>query len=290
MSHLFCFGYGYTARYLSQSLQAQGWQITGTYRNEASIEALKKDNVTPVAYAGTQPIDNIEDVLEGVTHILVSIPPDENGDIVVRHHGADLINMGSDLKWLGYLSTTGVYGDRGGDWVDETMPSAPTTERGRRRTKAETDWQNLVPQGLPAHFFRLAGIYGPERNQLKTVQAGTARRIVKTGQMFGRIHIDDIIQVLLASIKTPAPGEVYNVCDDEPAPPQDVIAFAADLLNMAPPPEIAFDKAELSDMAKSFYAENKKVANNKIKQQLGVQLAYPTYREGLTALLKDFHM
>jgi len=204
--------------------------------------------------------------------------------------GRHLINMGADLKWLGYLSTTGVYGDRQGDWVDETMPSAPTTPRGRRRTKAEADWSQLVDKGVPAHLFRLAGIYGPARNQLKTVKAGTARRIVKPGQMFGRIHVDDIVQVLLASIKTPAPGAAYNVCDDEPAPPQDVIAFAANLLSMAPPTELAFDKAGLSEMAKSFYAENKKVANKKIKQELGVQLAYPTYREGLIALLKDFHM
>ena len=290
MSHLFCFGYGYTARYLSQSLQTQGWQITGTYRHQASIEAFSQDNVTPVAYAGTQPIDNIADVLEGVTHILVSIPPDENGDIAARHHGDDLINLGSDLNWLGYLSTTGVYGDRQGAWVDETTPSAPTTERGRRRTKAEADWCDLANQGVPAHLFRLAGIYGPGRNQLETVKAGTARRIVKPGQMFGRIHVDDIVRVLMASIKTPTPGEAYNVCDDEPAPPQDVISFAAELLNMAPPPEIAFDQADLSQKAKSFYAENKKVANNKIKQQLGIQLTYPAYREGLTTLLKDFHM
>jgi nucleoside-diphosphate-sugar epimerase len=289
MPHLLCFGYGYTAGLLSRHLTRQGWQISATCRNDAKGGTIIRDGARAIVYTGLAPLDDITDVLGNVTHVLVSIPPDDQGDLVVRHHSKALINSGSGLEWLGYLSTTGVYGDRNGEWVDETTPNAPTTNRGRRRTKAEAEWRDLANRGVPAHFFRLAGIYGPGRNQLEALKTGRARRIVRPGQMFGRIHVEDIIQILLASMKLPSPGSVYNVCDDEPAPPQDVIAYAADLMNMAPPPEIAFEGADVSEMAKSFYTENKKVANNKIKQELGVNLSYPTYREGLTALMKVFN-
>ncbi len=190
------------------------------------------------------------------------------------------------MKWVGYLSTTGVYGDRGGDWVDEDSPLEPTTARGQRRLEAERSWLRLHSDfGLPVHLFRLAGIYGPGRNTLLNVRDGSAKRIIKPGQIFSRIHVEDIAGVLAASIAKPNPGRAYNVCDDEPCPPQEVVAFAADLLGLPLPPEIPFEQAELSPMAKSFYADSKRVSNRRIKTELGYKLIYPNYRDGLRALL-----
>jgi nucleoside-diphosphate-sugar epimerase len=220
-------------------------------------------------------------VLRGVTHLLSSVPPDADGDPVLRHHAADLAAL-PGLAWVGYLSTTGVYGDRQGGWVDEDSNLTPGTERGRRRLAAERAW---LASGLPVHLFRLAGIYGPGRNQLAGLRAGTAQRIDKPGQVFSRIHVDDIATVLAASIACPSPGRAYNVCDNEAAPPAEVVAHAAGLLGMAPPPLVPFATAELSPMARSFYADSKRVDNARIKAELGVALRYPTYREGLAALL-----
>lgn len=274
MPHLFCFGLGFSAQTLARRLAPKGWTVTGTSR------AGDDGNL---AFDGTRALP--PSVFDGVTHLLISVPPGEAGDPVLNCHRDDLARLAGALRWAGYLSTTGVYGDRHGDWVDETSPLAPTTRRGERRLAAETAWCAL---GLPLHIFRLAGIYGPGRNQLVSLRDGTAKRIVKPGQIFSRIHVDDIAGVLEASITKPNPGQAYNVCDDEPCPPQDVVAFAAELLKIPAPPEIAFDDAELSPMAKSFYAESKRVANRRIRQELGYELLYPTYREGLRALLASF--
>jgi len=271
MPHLFCFGLGFSAQALIRRLQPKGWTISGTNRDGAPL-----DGVTVWHFDGGAPVP--EAALEGVTHLLLSVPPGADGDPVAKQHHGLLAQRRFD--WVGYLSTTGVYGDRGGDWVDENSPLEPSTERGRRRLEAERDWLDL----LDAHLFRLAGIYGPGRNQLVSMLDGTAKRIVKPGQVFSRIHVDDIAGVFAASIAAPRPGRAYNVCDDEPAPPQDVVAFAAELLGMKPPPEIAFAEAELPPMARSFYAESKRVSNRRIKQELGYRLLYPTYREGLRAL------
>jgi nucleoside-diphosphate-sugar epimerase len=215
--------------------------------------------------------------------VLASIGPDEAGDPVLAHHLTDLRRYAT-LQWVGYLSTTGVYGDRDGAWVDEADAVAPSMARTRRRVAAEGHWQ---ASGLPVHVFRLAGIYGPGRgrNALEAVRAGTARRIVKPGQVFGRVHVDDIVQALRASVARPNPGAVYNVADDEPAPPQDVVAFACALLGVAPPPEVPYEQVELSPMARSFYADNRRIDNARIKRELGVILRYPTYRDGLRAIL-----
>ncbi|MGE5145709.1 MAG: SDR family oxidoreductase, partial [Candidatus Eiseniibacteriota bacterium] len=222
---------------------------------------------------------------DGVTHVLSSVPPDDTGDAVLDHHARDIASCRT-LQWVGYLSTTGVYGDRGGGWVDESDALRPSGARGRHRVAAEDGWRALFREhGLPVHVFRLAGIYGPGRNALAQLRAGTARRIDKPGQVFSRIHVDDIVGVLRASMARPAPGAVYNVADDMPAPPQDVVAFAAELLDMAPPPLIPFAEAELSTMARSFYDDSKRVHNDRIKRELGVTLAYPNYRAGLRALL-----
>lgn len=273
MPHLFCFGLGFSAQALIRRLKPQGWQISGTNRDGATL-----DGVAVWRFDGSTPVP--QSALEGVTHLLLSVPPGADGDPVLNSHRNTLAHRSFD--WVGYLSTTGVYGDRGGDWVDEDTPLAPSTERGRRRLEAEQAWLDLCD----AHLFRLAGIYGPGRNQLVSILDGTAKRIVKPGQVFSRIHVDDIAGVLAASIAKPNPRQAYNVCDDEPAPPQDVVAFAAELLGMKPPPETKFADAALSAMARSFYAESKRVANRRIKQELGCRLLYPTYREGLRELLQ----
>lgn len=272
MPHLFCFGLGFSAQALIRRLAPAGWKIGGTNRDGAALEG-----VAVWRFDGSVPIP--DSALDGATHLLLSVPPGAEGDPVFNLHRDALARRTFD--WVGYLSTTGVYGDRSGDWVDEDVPLTPTTERGHRRIAAEQAWHDL----LDAHLFRLAGIYGPGRNQLVSMLDGTAKRIVKPGQVFSRIHVEDIAGVLAASIAAPKPGRAYNVCDDEPAPPQEVVAFAADLLGMPPPPEIAFTDAALSAMARSFYAESKRVSNRRIKQELGYRLLYPTYREGLQALL-----
>jgi nucleoside-diphosphate-sugar epimerase len=274
MPHLFCFGLGYTAQALARHLSRQDWTVTGTSRS---------GDDGSLAFDGTRPLPR--STFDGITHLLISAPPGEAGDPVLNCHVEDLKPLAASLRWAGYLSTTGVYGDRGGDWVDEASPLTPTTARGERRLAAETAWRRL---DLPLHIFRLPGIYGPGRNQLVSLRDGTAKRVVKPGQIFSRIHVEDIAGVLEASIQKPNPGQAYNVCDDEPCPPQDVVAFAAALLNMPPPPEIAFDDASLSPMAKSFYAESKRVSNRRIKDELGYKLIYPTYREGLRALAAQF--
>lgn len=280
---LFCFGLGFTARRLALSLAGSGWDVAGTCRSAEKQAELEAQGLTVHLLNETEQPD--PSVFAGATHVLQSIPPDEEGDSVARRYGDSLAAL-PGLEWFGYLSTTGVYGDHGGDFVDEDTPVNANTDRGARRIMAEGEWRALFEtQGLPLHIFRLAGIYGPGRNQLESLRAGRARRIIKPGQVFSRIHVDDIVRILEASIARPDPGRVYNVCDDEAAPPQDVISFAADLLGEAPPPEIPFEAAELSPMALSFYADNKRVHNDRIKRELGVRLAYPTYREGLRALL-----
>jgi nucleoside-diphosphate-sugar epimerase len=186
-------------------------------------------------------------------------------------------------RWVGYLSTTGVYGDHQGDWVDEDSALTPSTKRGQARVAAEAAWQEIPD--LPLHIFRLAGIYGPGRGPFAKVRNGTARRIIKDGQVFSRIHVEDIALALELSLATPQAGAIYNLCDDDPAPPQDVIGHAAELLGVPLPPAIAIDEAEMSPMARSFYAESKRVRNDKIKRELGWQPSYPDYRSGLAAML-----
>jgi nucleoside-diphosphate-sugar epimerase len=280
--YLFCFGLGYSARALARRLAAKGWRVAGTCRSEAQQEALAAEGFAAELFARDRPLSPA--TFADASYILVSVPPDAAGDPVLHGHAADIAAL-RDLRWLGYLSTTGVYGDRGGGWVDETSQLRPTGERGRRRVAAEAGWRALWRErGVPVHVFRLAGIYGPGRSVLDALAAGTARRIVKEGQVFSRIHVEDLAGALEASIGRPRPGALYNVCDDLPAPPEDVVAFAAELLGLAPPPIVPFAAAELSEMALSFYADNKRVGNRLLKEDLGFSLAYPDYREGLKAI------
>ncbi len=284
MTHpkLFSFGHGYSAQALVRRLIPLGWDIIGTTRNPAKAQQFDTDGVEPLLLE----TDPIPVQLGHATHLLISAGPDAEGDPFLRDYRDQLIEAAPNLKWVGYLSTTGVYGDHGGDWVDEATPLTPGTKRGKARMRAEADWQAIAQDlGLNLSIFRLAGIYGPGRGPFAKVRNGTARRIVKEGQIFSRIHVEDIAQVLEASINRSQSSGIYNVCDDLPVPPQEVIGYAAELLGLPLPPEEDFETAEMSPMARSFYAESKKVRNDRMKQELGVQLIYPDYKTGLKALL-----
>lgn len=279
---LLSLGHGYSARRLAARLMGEGWRVIGTTRSPEKAKAIEATGAETLIWPGT----SLTSALDRATHLLVSAGPDAEGDPVLRAARDEIAAAAPGLAWAGYLSTTGVYGDHDGGWVDEDTPLTPSTERGRRRVAAETAWTTLAAEaGLPLHVFRLAGIYGPGRGPFAKVRAGTARRIVKPGQVFSRIHVDDIAQILAASIAAPNPVRAYNLCDDDPAPPQDVIAHAAELLGLPQPPEVPFDDADLTPMARSFYAESKRVRNDRIKTELGIKLIHPTYRDGLSAML-----
>lgn len=274
MKTLLSLGHGYSADALARRLIPQGWTVIGTTRHPDKARRLQASGIEPLLWPG-----DLGPALARATHILASAAPDAAGDpfLIASPELAQ-----ASVAWVGYLSTTGVYGDHQGGWVDEATPLTPVSARGAQRVLAESQWQAT---GLPVHVFRLAGIYGPGRGPFEKVRDGTARRILKPGQFFSRTHVEDIAQVLEASIARPNPGAAYNVCDDEPAPPEDVLSHAAALLGLPEPPGIPYDEAEMTPMARSFYAESKRVRNDRIKDELGVRLLYPTYREGLAALL-----
>lgn len=277
---LLSFGHGYSARALTPHLLEAGWQVIGTTRKPEKADALRAEGVEPRIWPGK----DLTDALDRASHLLISAGPSEDGDPVLNVLRDAIAARAGRFTWVGYLSTTGVYGNHDGAWVDEDTPNAPSTRRGQFRVDAEAAWQSIP--GLPLHIFRLAGIYGPGRGPFAKVRAGTARRIIKPNQVFSRIHVEDIAQVLRASIQAPNPGRIYNVNDDEAAPPQDVIAHAAELLGLPLPESINFEDAEMTPMARSFYAESKRTSNRRIREELGVDLKYPTYREGLQALLE----
>ena len=279
--HLLSFGHGYSAQALTEILP-KGWRVTGTTRSAEKATKLRQGGIAQVIWPGT----DMAPLLADATHLLISAGPGPGGDPVLAELAQAIEKHAPRLAWVGYLSTTGVYGDHAGGWVDETTPLSPSTKRGQLRMEAEAAWQKLAREtGMTLQIFRLAGIYGPGRGPFAKVRNGTARRIIKQGQVFSRIHVEDIAQVLLASINAPRAGAVYNLCDDDPAPPEDVIAYAAQLLGLPIPEAVAFETADMTPMARSFYAESKKVRNDLIKSELGVQLRYPDYRTGLKALL-----
>ena len=283
---LFCFGLGFSALALARRLKAAGgWSLAGTTRSPEKAEALVREGIEVFLFGRDQPLAAAGRALAGTTHLLVSIAPDEAGDPVLDCHGGELAGL-EGLEWAGYLSTTGVYGNRDGGWVDEDSALEPTVERSRRRAAAEAAWLEAWREhGLPVHLFRLAGIYGPGRSMLDTVRAGKAKRIDRPGQVFSRIHVEDIVAVLLASMARPRPGGVYNVCDDDPASPAEVTAYACALLGVESPPLQPLEEAGLSPMGLSFWSDNKRVSNRRLHEELGVSLAYPTYKAGLTAIL-----
>ncbi|WP_347266931.1 SDR family oxidoreductase [Paracoccus sp. (in: a-proteobacteria)] len=274
-------GHGYSAGFLTPLLRAEGWQVTGTTRADSGRVAAA--GAAPLLWPG--PEGELRAAIAAAEVILVSIGPHRGADPVLAALAGDIAR--ARPRWLGYLSTTGVYGDRDGGWVDEDTPCAPTTRRGHERVAAERAWQALAGEhDLPLHIFRLAGIYGPGRGPFAKLRAGTARRIVKPGQIFSRIHAEDIAQALLASIHAPRPGAIYNLCDDDPAPPEAVIGHAAELLGLPLPPAEDFASAEMTPMARSFYGESKRVSNARAKRELGLRLRYPDYRSGLAALAR----
>lgn len=279
--HLFCFGLGYSALHVADRLLAAGWRVSGTCRSAEKQAELRARGIEAHLFDRERPLSDLPRLLADVTDLLASVPPDAAGDPVIDRHGAEIAAAALRLSWIGYLSTTGVYGDCGGAWVDETSPLRPSGERGLRRLKAEQAWLAL-PQ--PAHLFRLAGIYGPGSSALDAVRTGRARRVVKAGQVFSRIHVSDIAATVIASMARPDPGAAYNVCDDDPAPPADIVTYACSLLGVEPPPIVDYEMADLSPMARSFYDDNKRVDNARMKRELGVTLAFPDYRIGLKSL------
>ena len=279
MPELLCGGYGYAAERLARRLRALGWRVTGTAREPAKRAAMAAEGVEALS-----PGPELAPALARATHLLLSAPPGEAGDPVLN---AIRDWPAPNLTWIGYLSTTGVYGDHGGAWVTEDSALHAQSPRSLRRVAAEKAWAAWgEARGVPVQIFRLAGIYGPGRSQLDSLRDGTARRIVKPGQVFSRIHVDDIANAVERGIANPSVSGAFNVCDDEPAPPSEVVEFAARLLGIAPPPEEDFEtaKATMSEMALSFYADTKRVSNERMRRVLGVRLSFPTYREGLRAV------
>ena len=275
--HVLFFGFGFCASALAPLLAQKGWRMSGTLRDKSRAPELMQSGVAPLF-----PASNLK--LGDYSHVLVSAPPASDGsdpafDALTAH-----LDLGV-LNWVGYLSTTGVYGDHNGAWINEETPPGPMGVRGQRRAAAEQRWSEFGDShGISVQHFRLAGIYGPKRNALAALRAGTARRILKSGQVFSRIHVDDIAKILFAALNSDIGTRNFSVCDDEPAPPADIVTYAAALLGVDPPPSQNFEDADLSEMARSFYLENKRIRNDRIKTELGVTLSYPTYREGLTAL------
>lgn len=273
---LLSIGHGFSASVLGAHLIKDGWTVYGTTRSVEKAKKLNNDGVNSIIWPGT----NLTPYIQKATHILTSVSPNSQGDPVLDQYNE--VFSKNTFDWVGYLSTTGVYGNHNGGWVDENSPLKPTTTRGQLREEAEFAWSKL---NVNLHIFRLAGIYGPGRGPFSKVRNGTARRIIKEGQLFSRIHVDDIAQVLLASIRYPRQGAIYNVCDDIPAPPEDVIAYAAELLGMPIPIAVDYNVADMTPMARSFYAENKRVRNDLIKEELGIELKFPDYKTGLQSLL-----
>lgn len=283
--HFFAFGLGYSASAVARALKGKAAWIGGTVRSVENAVALAGDGLNALIFDGKSQGVGVAEGVRHATHLLVSIAPGES-DPVLAHH-RETILAAPNLKWIGYLSTVGVYGNYGGAWVSESTTPHPTRGRSTERLAAEKAWAKLAAErGTPLATFRIAGIYGPGRNALVNLAEGKAHRIVKQGQVFNRIHVDDLAAALVAAVDRNSAG-IFNLADDEPAPPQDVVAFAAGLLGIPPPPEVPFAGADLSPMARTFYADNKRVSNKRLRHDLGVAARFPTYREGLTALWRE---
>ena len=281
---LFVFGLGYSGRYIAERHLANGRSASGTVRSRDKAEALSRSGLTARVFSPDESDSDIESDLQAAEALLISAPPAADGDPVLTAF-AQHIAAAPNLRWIGYLSTVGVYGHHDGAWVDEDTPVNPGNARSHYRANAEQAWLAFgAANDVAVHVFRLAGIYGPGQNQLVQLAKGTSRRVIKPGQVFNRIHVEDIARAVDASMDRPRAGRIYNVTDNEPAPPQDVVTFAASLCGCEPPREVDVENAGLTEMGRSFYAENKRVRNLRLREELGVTLAYPTYREGLAAL------
>ncbi|KKJ77949.1 hypothetical protein WH95_05910 [Kiloniella litopenaei] len=289
--HLFCFGLGFSALVFARRMMALGWKVSGTIRpdsdkDQGKKERLESEGIVVHNFDRSVPLAEASTVLCDVTHILSSVPPGKEGDCVLQLHATE-ITACEKLEWVGYLSTTGVYGNRDGGVVFEDDPLSPSSPRSKQRAQAEKEWLALVDaHDIPVHIFRLAGIYGPGRNPLDSLKSGRVKqRIDKPGHIFSRIHVEDIANVLEASVNHPRAGRIYNVCDNAPEEPSKVTTYASQLLGIDPPPLVSFDDAEMSPMAKTFWLDNKRVDNSRIINELGVKLDYPDYQSGLKSLL-----
>jgi hypothetical protein len=283
---LFCFGHGFSSRALARRLIPKGWEVSGTCRDIGSKNILNNEGLL-YKYDGININKEIYNAIDKSTHLLISIPPQVSGDPVLDLFSNENLNW-NHLKWIGYISSTGVYGDAKGEWVHEDSVLKPATAINQRRVAIESAWLKLYKvKNLPIVIFRCVGIYGPGRNILISVKLGRSKRIEKPGLVFSRIHVDDLAQTLEASMLNPMPGEIYNVSDDLPSSPSEVVGYACDLLGITPPPLVPYDSAELSGIARGFYEANKRVSNKKIKVDLGIFLEYPDYKVGLNALLKE---
>ena len=285
---LFFFGMGYSSRATARALHEvrdPGIPVAGTTRSAEGAEAFADSNYRIHVFDGEVPGTTLVPDLRQATHVILSIPPDERGDPALLHHRADL-DAAEKLEWIGYFSTVGVYGDFGGQWVDEDAPTRPVNIRSQQRVVAEQAWRDYAKtRGVPLFIERLAGIYGPGRSAFDKLREGTARRIVKPNQVFNRIHVEDIGRVTALAAQRKLAG-TFNLADDEPAPPQDLIEYAAKALGVPVPPDIPYEQANMTPMARSFYSDNKRVSNKAIKAALGIELLYPTYRAGLDGIAK----
>ena len=274
MTRLLIFGLGYCGSAIAQAAAAVGFSVAGTRRDGAD---------------GAIAFDAAEPAIRSATHLLSTAAPGGSGDPVLAGY-ASAIGQAPELRWIGYVSSTAVYGDRGGGWVDEDTPAAPSQDRGRRRLDAEDAWARFAGR-CAVDIFRLAGIYGPSRSAFDDLRAGRARRMIKPGHQFGRIHRDDIARAVLAAMRQDRGSgrRTLNLADDEPSESAAVVAEAAALLGVAAPADVAFEAAlpAMSPMARSFWAENRKVASAKTKAALGIEWLYPSYREGLRAILGE---
>jgi nucleoside-diphosphate-sugar epimerase len=285
-SNLFIFGMGFSGLATARRVRGDYASIGATVRTEAKAAELRAEGIDAHVFDGETASEDLVAAVKRATHVVQSIPPGTSGDPVITLL-RDALLQATDLAWIGYLSTVGVYGDHQGGWVDEATEPNPLSGRSVERVRAEAEWRILGDErGIPVALLRLSGIYGPGRNALVQLAEGTARRLVKPGQIFNRIHVADIATAVAAAAAQKASG-VFNVTDDEPAPPQDVVAYAAELAGYPLPPEIDFATADLPPMVRSFYGENKRVGNRRLAADLGVALAYPTYREGIAALWRD---
>ncbi|WP_411817409.1 SDR family oxidoreductase [Hyphococcus sp. DH-69] len=282
---LFCIGYGYTAAALARILIGENWSIAGTTSREDKAATMRENGIEAIIWPDGK---FNPDWIENATAILISVPPNEQSCPAFEATCEAILKHRTTIDWIGYLSTNGVYGNHSGRWVNEESALKPTQSRARRRIKAEAIWAEFgAAYSLPIKIFRLPGIYGPGRSALDNVRQSTAKRIVKPGQVFSRMHVDDIACALKADIEQPFTYDLFNLADDEPSPPHEVVEYACTLLGKDLPPLIPFEEADLSPMAKSFYADNKRVSNKRMKDALGVKLKYPTYREGLRAILES---
>ncbi len=286
LDHLLIFGLGYSAGAIAERLKGRFKMVSATTRSPEKADAIAAGGLHPILFDGESCTEELADAIGRATHIVHSIAPKDGVDPVLAHCRRPLENA-DNLRWLGYLSTVGVYGDHGGAWVDEMTPPKPVSKRSVARLTAERAWLDFgKARSVAIAVLRLSGIYGPGRNALIKVADGTSRRLVKPGQVFNRIHRDDIATAAGLALTAAARG-VFNITDDEPAPPQDVVAFAHELAGVSPPPELDFEKVELTPMARSFYGENKRVSNAKSKAELAMAYTWPDYRTALAAMWAD---